>query len=213
MKEIVKELHKRKLSKDKLISYGFIKNSNNLIYECMLDGDLKLEVIYDNTLKRRVIDINTNDEYVIIDLNNSLGLYAGNIKDMVDNKIKDIINNCSDKEDYMYEQTKDIFNYIYKTYKEELEHPWGDENGVIRHKDNKKWYIALLYVDKSKLTNEEGLAEVIDIKTDNINIVDNKTIFNGYHMNKKSWITIILDSRLDNEIIYSLIDNSYNLTK
>ena len=30
-------------------------------------------------------------------------------------------------------------------------------------------------------------------------------------MNKKSWISIILDSSLDNEIIYYLIDQSYDI--
>lgn len=34
--------------------------------------------------------------------------------------------------------------------------------------------------------------------------------YRAYHMNKKSWISIILDNTLDNEIIYSLIDQSYN---
>ena len=34
--------------------------------------------------------------------------------------------------------------------------------------------------------------------------------YKAYHMNKKSWISIILDNTLDNEIIYSLIDQSYN---
>ena len=34
--------------------------------------------------------------------------------------------------------------------------------------------------------------------------------YKAYHMNKKSWISVILDNTLDNEIIYSLIDQSYN---
>ena len=34
--------------------------------------------------------------------------------------------------------------------------------------------------------------------------------YRAYHMNKKSWISVILDDTLDNEIIYSLIDQSYN---
>ena len=34
----------------------------------------------------------------------------------------------------------------------------------------------------------------------------------GQGMNKRSWITIVLNGELANEIVYSLIDNSYNLS-
>jgi predicted DNA-binding protein (MmcQ/YjbR family) len=213
MKEIVKELYKRKLIKDKLLTYGFIDNKNKLTYECMLDNDFKLIVEYDTVLKREVIDINTNDPYIIIDLNTELGRYASSIKDKVDEIIKDIINKCSVKDEYISDQTKRIIKYIEKTYKGKVEHPWEDDNVVIRHQSNKKWYLLLMTIDKNKLIQEDGKAEVINLKCNNIDIVDNNTIFNAYHMNKKSWISIILDDRLADEIIYSLIDSSYLLTK
>ncbi len=38
-----------------------------------------------------------------------------------------------------------------------------------------------------------------------------KSIIPGYHMNKEHWNTIILDGRLPDELIYKLIDDSYNL--
>ena len=43
-------------------------------------------------------------------------------------------------------------------------------------------------------------------------IIDFKTIYPGYHMNKKSWITIKLDNSLKTEKIFKLIDNSYNIS-
>ena len=44
------------------------------------------------------------------------------------------------------------------------------------------------------------------------NIIDNKSIFPGFHMNKKSWITIKLDGSIKIDKIYELIDNSYNIS-
>lgn len=38
-----------------------------------------------------------------------------------------------------------------------------------------------------------------------------KSIIPGYHMNKEHWNTIILDGNLPGELIYKLIDDSYNL--
>ena len=56
---------------------------------------------------------------------------------------------------------------------------------------------------------------VIDLmyhKGETFDIVDNKTIYPGYHMNKNSWITIRLDGSQDNEFIYKYIDLSYELS-
>ena len=70
--------------------------------------------------------------------------------------------------------------------------------------------------DKLKTNqNSRELIEIIDLrypKGENINIIDNENIFLGYHMNKKNWITIILDGRLETEKIKRLIDDSYNLS-
>lgn len=35
--------------------------------------------------------------------------------------------------------------------------------------------------------------------------------FPVYHMNKKNWISIILDSNIDFKILCNIIDESYNL--
>ncbi len=74
---------------------------------------------------------------------------------------------------------------------------------------------ALLMVSKNKLgLNSDEIVDIIDLKMlpENIEeIVDNEKYFFGYHMNKKHWITIILDGSVEIEKIYELIDISYNL--
>ena len=213
MKEIVKELNKKRIITDKLLTYGFIKDNNKYTYEQLID-DFKLIVEYDHTLRRKLIDVNTGDEYILIDTNNTLGRYASSIKESVDNIIDDIIKNCTEKELYIFEQTKDLINYIKKTYKDIPDNPWEDENMVIRHANNKKWYGLIMTIDKSKVTDGNGLIEVLNVKINNPDsIIDNKRIFPAYHMTKKSWISIILDGRLSNEEVFSLIDISYDLTK
>jgi predicted DNA-binding protein (MmcQ/YjbR family) len=37
------------------------------------------------------------------------------------------------------------------------------------------------------------------------------TILPGYHMNKRHWNTLILDGSLPNDLIFSLVDDSYDL--
>ena len=38
-----------------------------------------------------------------------------------------------------------------------------------------------------------------------------KSIIPGYHMNKEHWNTVILDGSIPNDLIYKMIDDSYDL--
>lgn len=56
--------------------------------------------------------------------------------------------------------------------------------------------------------------EILDLRANSEDIerlIDNKTFFPAYHMNKKSWITISLNDIKDETILYELIDKSYML--
>lgn len=45
-----------------------------------------------------------------------------------------------------------------------------------------------------------------------MDIVDGINIFPGYHMNKKNWISIDLCGNIDIEVVYNLIDKSFELS-
>ena len=71
-------------------------------------------------------------------------------------------------------------------------------------------------VDRSKLTKGSGEIEVLNIKlpVDMIeSLLKENHYYKAYHMNKKYWISIILDDSLHDEEIFSLIDISYDLVK
>ena len=58
------------------------------------------------------------------------------------------------------------------------------------------------------------MVEILDLRAnpDEVDsIVDNKKYFPGYHMNKKHWITIILDGSVPEKELYKKIDISYSL--
>ena len=44
-------------------------------------------------------------------------------------------------------------------------------------------------------------------------LIDKKHFFPAYHMNKKYWITILLDSDMDMDLVKSLIDESFKLVE
>ena len=75
--------------------------------------------------------------------------------------------------------------------------------------------IILIVIPFNKIDkNKFGLIEVINVKinpNDKDNLLKIEGIYEAYHMNKKSWISIILDDTLSDDLISELIDNSYKL--
>ena len=90
-------------------------------------------------------------------------------------------------------------------------------NAICRRKDNQKQYLAILSVKGSKIGLEtDEVVEVIDLRVpkDKISyILQCNNIYPAYHMNKKSWITIVLDNSINMTDIYEYIDESYLLAK
>jgi predicted DNA-binding protein (MmcQ/YjbR family) len=66
----------------------------------------------------------------------------------------------------------------------------------------------------SKLDKGSGKIEVLNVKIDENKIpelIKQKGYYEAYHMNKKYWISIILNDTLLDKNIISLIDESYKL--
>jgi len=112
---------------------------------------------------------------------------------------------------------KKVLEYVKEKYDTEPEFLWAKSNNAIfRHKDNKKWYGAILNIPRSKLgIDGEKSIDILDVKCDPIlknSVIDRKGYFPGYHMNKEYWITILLDGTVPINDIFYFIDLSYDLT-
>ena len=85
--------------------------------------------------------------------------------------------------------------------------------------EKNKWYALFLDVEYNKLNKNTDITtkvKILNVKypADKIlEIIGNKNIFPAYHMNKKHWISIVLDKNIKLETIKELIDISYSLVK
>ncbi len=98
------------------------------------------------------------------------------------------------------------------------EYLWAKYPGhaVLRHSYNKKWYAVLMNVSKDKLgLSGSGSVDIINLKTDPFlaaSLRMKEGFLPAYHMNKESWITILLDGTVDIKQITDLLDMSFGLT-
>ena len=202
----------------KLLKYGFKKNNNNYIYECVFfNDDFKAIISIDDkgNVSGKVIDLNINEEYLGLRANIN-GEFVNKIKESYKDILFDIKNNCFDKKWFIFNQSNRITEYIKDKYDDEPEFLWDKFNGygVFRKKSNNKWYALIMNLDLSKLDNKSGEVEIINVKLNENKIeklLDKKGFYKAYHMNKKDWISIILNDTIDDKEIFKLIDESYNL--
>ncbi|MCR5292472.1 MAG: MmcQ/YjbR family DNA-binding protein [Eubacterium sp.] len=112
-----------------------------------------------------------------------------------------------------------VFKYIKKKYGADPEYLWTRYPGyaVFRHDDNKKWFALVADIPFEKIDPErDGEVYVINVKIDDPVFMDMLLHQNGYypayHMNKKNWITILLDGTVPLKDIYTFIDFSFGAT-
>lgn len=220
MRNLSKELDNRKIDYDKLLEYGFSYDGTNYNYQMnILNDSFKVIVtIEPDKMYSKLIELELNDEFFQVDVVDATGSYIGLVKDEYEKVINDILEKCFTIDVFKSVQTKQVIKYIKDKYNDELEFLWKSypDTAIWRNKINNKWYGLLVTISESKLNiKSDKIVEAIDLmyQKDSIDkIIDNNKVYPGYHMNKKSWITIKLDNSLETSEIFKLIDNSYNIS-
>ena len=111
---------------------------------------------------------------------------------------------------------EEIYEYVKKQYGTVPEYLWKEspESAVLRHK-NGKWYAVLMQVEKSRLGLEgDTKVDIIDVKCDPDMVgllTQTYGFLPGYHMNKKYWISMLLDGTVSEAKILDFLDMSYDL--
>ncbi len=107
--------------------------------------------------------------------------------------------------------------------------PWENESDfvVYRHGDNRKWFALKFEVSKEqllRLKNDDAIlngyvdgemVEVVNVKVDPemiMDVVREAGFLPAFHMNRKHWVTILLDAEVDAARMKALVEMSYNLT-
>lgn len=116
------------------------------------------------------------------------------------------------------QNAQDLCAYAKEKYGDELEFLWekSPKNAILRKKKTKKWYAAFCVINKTQLgLKEDGLVEIVNLKLDPQDVlafVDNKKCFKAWHMNKKHWISILLEGdTLSLQELCEFMDQSYAL--
>ena len=200
----------RKVNYKDLLKYGFIKENDCYVFESKIhDDNFKIVVeISKNKKISKIIDLQTNSEYILVDVKNSAGEFLSKLKEEYDDVLNDITKKCTTKNVFKGKQEKEIISYVKKKYNDDLEFLWNKfpTDAVLRNKINNKWYAVILAINENKLvTNTDNLITIIDLRCD-------KKKINEIVDNKNNWITIKLDGSILTKEICNMIDESYKIS-
>lgn len=108
-----------------------------------------------------------------------------------------------------------VLAYVKEKYGTMPEYLWmrSPDSAVLRCKESRKWYGAILKVKRKVLGMEEdGEIYILNIKCDPLAkdfLINEWKAYPAYHMNKKYWVSIPLDESISLDEISGAIDESY----
>ena len=206
-----------KINKDSLKAAGFTTSNDNsygmrvLVSNGAFNAEISLS-LSDQTLTVQLFDSATGEKYALFDMP-SHGAFVASLREEVQKIIDDIKSKCFETNDLK----DDFIAWIKSKFGAEPDYPWPDDApySFVFRCPNEKWFALVMRIKYRKLglTADENVW-VVNMKAeqDTIpNLVDRKSIFPAWHMNKKHWITILLTAATDFNKLCELTEKSYEL--
>jgi len=219
-----KIFERKTLIKSALIPFGFIKKQEFYLYEkVFFDGAFKALITIgdDDCVKGKVIELDTGDEYIPINVKTQRGSYVTSVRNAYKEILDDIAKNCFKKELFLKAQSNRLCAKIKEIYAEIPDFPFEKlpSYGVFRYPQTQKWYALIMNLKRGKVQKDcdakvkDETVEILNLKVGEDStekLLKIKGIFPCYHMNHKNWVTILLEGSVEDDLILRLIDVSRN---
>lgn len=207
-----------KIKKDSLEAAGFKTTDgktfsmNQTVSNGAFNADITLS-LSEQTLNVHLFDSATGEKYALFDMPNSHGVFVASLREEVQQLIDEIKSKCFETSDLK----DDYIAWIKTQFGAEPDYPWPDDApySFVFRCPNEKWFALVMRIKYRQLglTGDEEVW-VVNMKAsqDEIpNLIDKKSIFPAWHMNKKHWITVLLTAVTDFEKLCELTQKSWEL--
>jgi len=213
---------------EKFADFGFAKNGDEYICKKPLSepgfyaifkvhGENLTAQVYE-TLSETSFETSTttitDEKYTLLDVKTATGPFVTKIRQEVQQIIDDFRELCFESDD-VHEK---YLAFLKSEFSCKPDFPWeGFSDYAVFRCPNKKWFALVMKISyKNVGLKSEEPVYVVNLKADSdkiSQIIDKKSIFPAYHMNKKHWITILLTKVTDYEKLCALTKRSYDLVK
>ena len=209
---------------EKLTAFGFTRSGTDYtITKPFLGGDFTAEITVQKggTVTGRVIETALGDEYLPLHAENVTGGFVSTVREAYCEVLRELADACFLSLPFRFAQTNRLTARIAALYGHTPDFPFAkyDTCGTFRHQESRKWYALVMDITLNKLTGKkqdaETVVEIMNLKAPAEEIpalIKQPGIYPAYHMNKGSWITLVLNDTLPDSRAEELIAQSYSLT-
>lgn len=217
------EIFQRKEVKwDRLCPFGFTVTDLGYDYHTkFMNGDFEahIHIHSDGSVSGKVYDTETGDEYSNIRIKSARGAFVMQVREEYQKILQNIADSCFISKFFVSEQANRMTQLINEKYGTVPEFLWErtPSDGIFRHSENQKWYGLIMNIPYERLDKERcGMVEVLNVKLDpkeREDFLTREGYYPAYHMNKKHWMTVVLDDTVSDQDIFEHIKYSYECTK
>ena len=199
------------------IAYGFSRTEAGLELKKELPGVglYAVFVIAGKSFEVNVFDADTDEEYLPFNVLDNITGFVTGIREQVEDLVQEIKEKCLLNSNMKLR----LMEYCERKFGTEPEAPWEDSPDAHTFKTAKrnKWYALFMTIPyKSLGLAAKGTLDVVNIKLPPakvLDLIDMVHFYPAYHMNKKHWITIVLDKEVDEPLVQQLLEESYGLVE
>ena len=199
------------------IAYGFCRTEAGLELKKELPGVglYAVFVIAGKSFEVNVFDADTDEEYLPFNVLDNITGFVTGIREQVEDLVQEIKEKCLLNSNMKLR----LMEYCERKFGTEPEAPWEDSPDAYTFKTAKrnKWYALFMTIPyKSLGLVAKGTLDVVNIKLPPekvLDLIDRVHFYPAYHMNKKHWITIVLDKEVDEPLVQQLLEESYGLVE
>lgn len=212
----------------RLLPFGFVQTNGSYHYhQFFMDGNFEAWVTInpEGQVSGQVRDVELDEEYTAFRVERHIGNFVGQVREEYGAILQNIASACFEAQPFHQVQTNCLAAYLTKHFGDQTDHPFTKYPNftAFRHPANRKWYglVGSVWLEKLQLGDEQWPEESLKKEVEIINIkvkseeisslLAQDGVYPSYHMSKKTWVTIVLDGRVPDELLYELVSESRNL--
>lgn len=202
-----------KICENRLAAFGFSKSGRIWRSKRPLGyGGMTLSAeIKSAAVSCRVYD-EDGEEYLLHQVPGANGAFVGGVQKAIEDFRLKFIHACCIREEFHTETAHVLLAEAMGRFDENLEFLWKNAPrcAILRRTDSQKWYAVFMVVPPSKLgLTGDGELEIVNMRVPAQGVIfDGAHYFAGWHMNKKSWFSAVLDGPVpQQELIVRMLES------
>lgn len=210
----------RKLCKEKLLPFGCVRGKNGFLYRTeLLNGQFRMEfeIHADGSVHVTVHGPDGKGEIPHLALKMADRVQERTFRREYEEELWHVAECCFEPDFFKADPARSLLTHVREAYGDELEFLWRKSPGsaVVRRKDTEKWYAVFLAVPRLKLGgSSKERVEVLNLRVcpgELDGLLDHRSRFPAYHMNKKNWVSLCLDGTIPLEELAARLETSRRL--